>query len=527
MGSTYFFSAFGTFGNPNGFRQSFVLGGNAAIAREIRTFDLKTDAIKLFPQSSVYAVRKDYAGGCNLISYSIYTFAKEQNSDRGGTFIGSSLLFIGKVAPESLIVDALNEFHGSLEKNNVSDGTITINHSDNFSIRKPKDFDKIGFNLREIDDLNFVQTTNNYLVVYCETTPSQLQLFFNKAIELLNVYDTVYFTQSHEIGEFVKQKGIFKIVDADGFKKEIEKLHEERLRAVQNAVAEFENEKQKLKEERGGLIDSLNKQIEQNEKRHQENEKKIKESKNGINIINQEYEQYSRKIDEMISKLKSDGKVEAVKKLHNENKRQFINKINQNQNIDPFSSISASGIRTQGISNESPKYGNDLADFSRNSRKNDEKEFKLDIFKVATAVLSLLLIGVSAYYFMFLNKGKMQEIFHTETIHPENVNDTQIPNDTVYITAVETMNLNPFPNSNLNDNDRRLVFKKIKPGTNIDSVLSIIFKENPSSINDYYKHQKKEYAVHLYQQNPKSFTIKEQDTLLVDSLMIIPNYKKL
>ncbi|MFP3594830.1 hypothetical protein, partial [Chryseobacterium sp. SIMBA_038] len=76
MDSTYFFSAFGTFGNPNGFRQSFFLGGNKAIAKEIRTFDLKTDAIKLFPQTSIYSIRKDYAGGSNLISYSVYTFAK-------------------------------------------------------------------------------------------------------------------------------------------------------------------------------------------------------------------------------------------------------------------------------------------------------------------------------------------------------------------------------------------------------------------------------------------------------------------
>lgn len=53
MDSAYFFSAFGTFGSPNGFRQSFFLGGSKSIAQEIRTFDLKTDAIKLFPQTSI------------------------------------------------------------------------------------------------------------------------------------------------------------------------------------------------------------------------------------------------------------------------------------------------------------------------------------------------------------------------------------------------------------------------------------------------------------------------------------------
>jgi hypothetical protein len=62
----------------------------------------------------------------------------------------------------------------------------------------------------------------------------------------LNVYDTIYFTQSHEIAEFVKQKGIFKIVDASGFYKEIEKFHEEKLQEVQNSVAELEREKERL-----------------------------------------------------------------------------------------------------------------------------------------------------------------------------------------------------------------------------------------------------------------------------------------
>jgi hypothetical protein len=323
MDSTYFFSAFGTFGNPNGFRQSFFLGGNPEIAKGIKTFDLKTDAIKLFPDSRLYGMRKEFIGGNNVISYSVYTFAKEQNSHRGGTFIGSSLLFIDKIASESLIIDTLNNFHDDLEKKNVEDDTITINHSDNFSLSKPKDFDKIKFHLEEIEELNFVQNNNNFLVVYSETNVSQLRALFKKSLDLLNAYDMIYFTQNHEIGEFVQQKGIFKIVDINGFDNEIKKLQEERLRLIQNTIGEFENEKQKLKEERERIIDDVKKQILENEKKHQENENKIRESQNGIKIINQEYDQYSGKIEELINVLKRDGKLEAVKKLYNENKKTF------------------------------------------------------------------------------------------------------------------------------------------------------------------------------------------------------------
>lgn len=403
MSSTYFFSAFGTFGNPNGFRQSFFLGGNKAIAKEIRTFDLKTDAIKLFPQTSVYSIRKDYAGGCNLISYSVYTFAKEQNSDRGGTFIGSSLLFVDKITSESLIINTLNDFHSNLEKSNVQDGIITINHSDQFSIHKPIDFDKIGFNIREMEDLNFTQTSNNYLVVYCETNAAQLQSFFNQAFELLNMYDTIFFTQSHEIGEFVRQKGIFKIVDANGFKKEIENLHEERLRAIQNSIADLEREKESLKDEKAQLLELLNSQVSQNEKRHQDNEIRIKESKNGIEIISKEYDKYSVKIDEVIRFLTTDGKVESAKKIHQENKRSFANTINQNKGIETLPSLSSVARAQENPRNNLP-YGKDIAEFYSSGRNQHQKEFRLDGFKVATLILSLLLIVTLVVCFMWMPK---------------------------------------------------------------------------------------------------------------------------
>lgn len=403
MDNTYFFSAFGTFGNPNGFRQTFFLGGTKAIAQEMRTFDLKTDAIQLFPKSCIYSIRKDYAGGCNLISYSVYTFAKEQTSDRGGTFIGSSLLFVNKISSEGLIINALNDFQSSLEKNNLSGGTMTVNHSDQFSIQKPKDFDKIGFNIREVEELNFAQYSNKYLVVYCETNPAQLQIFFNKALDLLNVYDTVYFTQSHEIGEFVKQKDIFKIIDADGFKKELDLLQEERLRILQRTISDLEREKERLKDEKIQLLEDLNRQVSQNEKRHQENEDKIKESKNGIEVIRKEYDQYSEKIEQLIQSLKSDGKVETAKKRHQENKRLFADILHQNRNIESLSSLSSANGRVQGKVNQPYANTNGLAGF-HSSGRNQEKEFRLDGFKVATLVLSLLLIGALVVCFMWMPK---------------------------------------------------------------------------------------------------------------------------
>ncbi|RZK18964.1 MAG: hypothetical protein EOO43_12095, partial [Flavobacterium sp.] len=127
MGNNYFISTFGTFGNPNGFQQSYLFAqGKENIARSIKMFDLNTNAIKLFANSKVYAIRKEFVNDHRVISYSIYSYAKEQNSERSGTFIGSSILFIDQIVDENITLRNLNEFHSSLAEKNTHDNTITV-----------------------------------------------------------------------------------------------------------------------------------------------------------------------------------------------------------------------------------------------------------------------------------------------------------------------------------------------------------------------------------------------------------------
>lgn len=453
MINNYFISPFGTFGNPNGFRQSywFIDSSLSNVARNIKTFDLNTNAIKLFPKSKAYAIRKDYANGRNLIAYSVYSYAKEQNSDRSGTFIGSSVLFIDQIAEENITINCLNDFHNNLKNKNVQNDTITVNHSDNLSVCKPKDFDKINTHLREIDNLNFAQNSNKQLVVWCRTSDNVLQSFFKKAIDLLNVYDTIYFTDNKEVAEFVRQKRIFEAVDENGFENEIKKLSEERKRKNQEAINEFEREKQELDKDRKRLIDEYEKQIKQNESQHKENSQKINESKNEVNNINQKYEAYSKKIDESITRLKGEEKLDNVRRLHNENKRIFIDSINRQQKPNFINSISKPNTRTD-LRTE-PKtvktgyfYDNDDEYHHRSRRKQE-----IDIFKVATLILSLLWIG-TLVYFLFFNKPEKETIIENEPTQEQPI--IEEPKST------SIQELNPQPNGELNENDYKQVAKK-------------------------------------------------------------------
>ncbi|MDR6919610.1 hypothetical protein [Chryseobacterium sp. 2987] len=528
MDGSYFFIAFGTFGNPNGFRQSFVLGGNAAIAKEIRTFDLKTNAIKLFPDSRIYALRKDYAGGSSFISYCLYTFAKEQNSNRGGTFIGSGLLFSGKSASEGLVIEILNEFHENLEKNNVTEEVISVGHSDQFTVQKPKDFDKLGFHLQDIDEVDFTRFNETYLVVYCITDPAELKEKLTKAVQLLNMYDAIYFTQSSEIAEFVQQKGIFKIVNADGFENEIQLLQKEKERSVQNMIRELETEKESLKDEKQKVINEASQQIERNVQRHQDNEKKIQASRDSVRVISQEYDQYSKKLDELVNNLKSGGKTEIVRKQYQENKKALGSVVIQNKNIPSLDTVSSSGPTRPGTLKPNSFSGNSLAEFNAGRSREENPKSGSMIYKIMTFVLLFLLAGSYLSYFLFFNKGHKIEIPYTEASVSENSENVEtvptVQPDNTMVRAEE--NLNPLPNSELNDNDRILISKKVKSGTKIDSLVNAIYELNPSTIKDYYRHQKKDYKEKLYHINPASFSIKGPDTIWVDTLKKVPNYSK-
>lgn len=409
MDGTYFFSAFGTFGNPNGFRQSYFLGGNAEAVKHIRTFDLKTDAIQLFPGSRVYGMRLESAGSSCIVSYTVYSFAKEQNSQRGGTFIGSSLIFIDKTASESLTIDVLEEFHKYLEKHNVVDGTITIKHSDKFSIHMPKDYDKISLNARPFESLEVSQSGNNYLVVYTETGASQLQTLFSKTLGLLTSYDMVYFTESREVAEFVQQKGIFKIVDLNGFEREIQRADDEKIKLLTACINDLEKEKENLKGDRKTIIDEVEKQITQNERRHQENEKKISESKAGINTINTEFDQYAAKIDELVSILRSGGKVDAIRKQHLESRKVFSDRIRLSREVGTISSMGSLYQANPGNSNPKPR--NSLEDFSRGNH-NYHKETRLNVYKIAFWSLLLLLAAGAVCCMVFYDDGTMMGFKH-------------------------------------------------------------------------------------------------------------------
>lgn len=507
--------AFGTFGNPNGFTQTFFAGSPLLV----KTFDIR-GSILIYPDSKLYAVRKEYKDGAYMVAYTIYTYAKEPTSAREGSFIGSSMLFIDQIADENITIRCLNEFHENLLSKNVENGTLNVKHSDQFSISRLTDFDKIGFNLKKIQAFDSVQPTNKQLMVYCETNPGALQKVFRKALDLLNVYDTIYFTDSAEIAEFVHQKNIFQLVQKDGFENEIRKLAEERKRKIRETISDFEKEKVILENSRKQAYEDFRSRIEKNKEKHIANSKKIADSERDLNGINEIYQTFFTKLDELLNRLKTadNSALEDIRGLYKANKNIFNESLNK---LD-IKELEKLGQAKKANSQE-PFRSLSTLDYFHSSEGKKNKE-RSNSFKIATVILSILLVAAISglvWFYLEMEKKNTQENNKTEVYDPI---QQEVPLNT---PAEDTVSLlRPQPNADADLQIKTDINVKLKKELKIDSVTRFVFKANPKSVQDYYKHQKNDYSKLLFEKNKQSFEISEnQDTLYVSDLQYIPIYK--
>jgi len=510
--------AFATFGHPNDFRQTPFQYSNPVVAKQIKVFDL-SNAIKIFPNTTVYSIRKERIGNSNLISYSIYTYAQEQSSKRDGTFIGSSITLENKLTDEIYIINNLNEFHQKLTEKNLNNNVLMVNHSKDFTpVSTLSEFDKINNPQIEINALNFT-ANNKSLVIYCETSPNKLAVFFNKAIDLLNNYDTIYFTNSKDVAEYVNNKGLFKLIqnagDKQDFENEIKYLFEERKRKRESSISEFESEIQKLNDDKARTILEYKTQLEVNERTHFENSNSIIQAKNDINQIDMIYDYFSKMTKELADKLRHQHlKLEEAKQIHNNHKIQFIEAISQLKKPNLISKI-AKPKPQSNLKTENQNYEQKPNFIGKNI---NSKGIKLDTFKVTTLVLAISLIITWVYVLVFKTSEK-------PLTTKETYQEIETPIKPNLSPPIELLPLNPTPNAELNENDYRNVAKKIKYNSNILEIVTVIFDKNPTDIKKRYEGQKELYSKHLFDLNKDCFEEKNNSYIFSkDTLRHIPSF---
>ncbi len=518
MNNNINFLAFGTFGNPNGFRQT-VIGGNSMLSKNIKTFDLNTNAIKLFPSSKVYSLRKEFINNQKSISYSIYTYAKEQNSDRSGTFIGSCILYQDLIADELITIKILNDFHKELVSKNVIRDVITVNHSDNFSIVRPIDIENIEFNLKKIGDLNFQSNSNNNLIVYTQTSEEILKKLFSDSLELLNIYDIIYFTDSLEVAKFSQQKKLFKVIQLDIFNKEIENFKSERKAKIINSINEFDNRIQELDRDREQMKQDFSLQIQRNISLHQENASKIEESKRDLEKVLGYYDDFSKKIKELNSQLNLGKNPEKVRALFSENKRIFINSIDQLKRPSFVNHIQKAKAKSNLRVDSIPSRQTEKNIYLEKEKElvEDSKQISIkDYFTASNIFFGLIILLVFVIgYVLFSTFGESSDSDFGNQ-EQKIFNESNSSNSSMTFEK---------PNGRLTETDCLNVKSNLSPEMKINEVVDVIIKLNPNEVGQYFSDQKSFYSQILYERNKDCFKINNIDTVLKskESLDDIPN----
>lgn len=505
--------AFGTFGNPNGFRQTFFIG-NKELSDKIKTFDLNTNAIKLFPESKIYAIRKENINGINSISYSIYNYAKEQNSDRSGTFIGSSILYINEIAEESLSISILIDFNENLLSKNIENDVIQASHSNELSVSKPKDFDKAFFQLKEISNINFIEFSNKFLVVYTDVKFESLKTLFVNSLDLLNVYDSIYFTDSRDVAEFVHKKGMFKLAELAGFEGEIENRANELVKNRELSISNFGDERRRLELDIKKLLTDLNDQLEVNRKKHLDNEAILLESEKNIKRIETYYSQFDEHIQSNVTQIRNGKNLTQIRDLYNVNKRIFVNSINELKQPKLVSTLK--NVKPRLISEPAePKVPTivDLDD-KPNSKTSPRMEWNDRIFKILTILFAILWIG-SLSYILWQTENENISQSDEDTISTKIFPD--VTEEPIVIEA-----LKPAPNLVLNKTELKTINRQFSSGMTDVELVDLIFRKNPKEIEKFYQDQKGTYLKILKENNKSCFT----DNIWVkDSLTFVPSYK--
>ncbi|MBD3904018.1 hypothetical protein NAL32_04590 [Chryseobacterium sp. Ch-15] len=487
---------YATFGSPNGFTQSCIYG-NKNLEKALKTFDLKTDGIQLLsPSDRIYSIRKEGLGDKSIVSYSVYTYAKEKNSNRTGTFIGTSLIFSDETPTENLILNSLHQIHQNLKNNNVSNNVLNSNHSKDFNIQNifSKDFEKLQYQTNKFDFVEWENSGKTLVVYTTKFEQNEIQNLFKKSFPLLPKYDTIFFIDSKEIAEFVSQKRLFRIIDKNGLDQEIQILEEERKQKVINTISRFEKEKEKLEEDRKNELVNLKKQIEQNEQKHSENQKKIEESKSNLTSLDHHYNNFLNKISALVSALNSEKQLEEVNHSFKQLEREFNTEKRKLgtplQTSSLFNTNTTNHVSTQYTN----PYQRDLND--RNTERS-EKNRNFGTLAIISIIINLLFVG-GATYFYFMYYEEVKEIVPQEII----IEKPYIEKNYV----VEESKLNPIPNDFAKDeNNKKLILDQlVENNTSIDKTVELIFEKN-KIIRDSYQFQKDDYADELIRKNPGAF----------------------
>ena len=318
---------------------------------------------------------------------------------------------------------------------------------------------------------------------------------------------------------------MYKFLDENNkeFTNAVQNLRDEKKRQLEIIVNAFQTEISELAEKKQETIRKFKESIEQNKILHRENGIKIAEYDKQTEKIGNQYAEYERKIKDAISLINSNKLIDEVKSFHNENKREFINFINQNTKPTYLNSLNNIQTRTSLTSNNQNNSGwlesnNDKSNIKQSEKKKPFKIFKLVSFLFLTVWFSTFI------YYQFYQIPKKDKIIENYKIE---INQN-ITEDNIEIKDNTSTNseLNPKSNNRLNPNDIKIIAKSLNSDMTLAEVVQIIFEKNPTDIKKHYENQIDLYSKKIIELNKNCFEEKDGNNYYKqDTIKNIPSFK--
>lgn len=229
----------GTFGSPNGFQQCFYQATPFS-----RSLDLDSKALEVAAGTPLFMLRRD--GDTNTVCLAAYSAAREPQSSRRGTFIGSAIVLpagqYGAAALQALIEELHNDVISAPQ--NMVDGVLQVSEAVGLTVAEPNNL-KAAEDSLQAGRQQFTSVVAGQ-VALVSGLASQLAQFIQWAFRYFPHFDTLYFTANANTQHNAAQKGMVPILNWPQFESE-----KEAVVAAEKAAQKQAEESKRADSQRG------------------------------------------------------------------------------------------------------------------------------------------------------------------------------------------------------------------------------------------------------------------------------------
>jgi hypothetical protein len=471
---------FGTFGSPYGFQQIFFYQKT----HFTRTLDLNPNAIELNPNSEIFAVYKEFNDGIYSICFCLYTYALEPESGRKGSFIGSCIVFDNCASRGIYIYECLREFHSSIiaDPKNLIDNVLQVNQAKDLVVQEPNGYKKILEHIESLKIKPGIVEQNSFLIAAPNLPDNELKedvsYFFKKAVESYAHIGTLYFTTNPNVIEYVQSKGLITIVSLEEFE---EKTNSKKDPAKPNSVESTNEQKRQSYAAQSSKYNESQSQVDYRFWGRPQSTWDINETKNRVEEHNTLVKYYNRL---------------------------------EGQYYDLLDAINTSPNKIITIPSKSNKDNNTGENWL--NRIIESLTPKRLLISIGVIILFIFVIYI---YNSFYSQETSTDAVRSTT--PDRVQTTtQAP-------TPNSRNLYPIPNSELNENDLKILNAQLITGMRASEVATIAIETNPTDIKQTYFNQRDIFAEKIVEMNADCFDESTRDPKLkCKTLQHIPTYKR-